>query len=110
MSVGIYFSGLYVKIYKIKSWLGQRVGTYVFLRKLLLVLECFIACDLKEGNYIQLINKVMLVFKVKVILINRPNLSWAFSGPMVLWLHVVEHVHILYSRNFVFFQLTCGKA
>ena len=29
MSVGIYFSGLYVKIYKIKSGLGQRGGTYV---------------------------------------------------------------------------------
>ena len=26
MSVGIYFSGLYVKIYKIKSGLGQRGG------------------------------------------------------------------------------------
>ena len=31
MSVGIYFSGLYVKIYKIKSGFGQRVGTYVRL-------------------------------------------------------------------------------
>ena len=27
MSVGIYFSRLYVKIYKIKSGLGQRGGT-----------------------------------------------------------------------------------
>ena len=30
MSVGIYFSGLYVKIYKIESGFGQRGGTYVF--------------------------------------------------------------------------------
>ena len=29
MSVGIYFSGLYVKIYKIKSGFGQR-GGHVF--------------------------------------------------------------------------------
>ena len=30
MSVGIYFSGLYVKIYKIKSGLGQRGGDICF--------------------------------------------------------------------------------
>ena len=30
MSVGIYFSGIYVKIYKIKSGLGQRGGGICF--------------------------------------------------------------------------------
>ena len=30
MCVGIYFSGLYVKIYKIKSGLGQRGGDICF--------------------------------------------------------------------------------
>ena len=30
MSVGIYFSGLYVKIYKIKSGFGQRGGDICF--------------------------------------------------------------------------------
>ena len=54
MSVRKYFSGLYVKIYKIKSGLGQRGGDICFPLKLFLVYmtehNYSVFCNQKQGS------------------------------------------------------------
>ena len=58
MSVGIYFSGLYVKIYKIKSGLGQRGGDICFPLKTPSSLTCVRSSFSPGPHHVSLVRQI----------------------------------------------------